>query len=293
MRFDLRNQTFHLVFALLAGFGLGLAYAWKVSPVTYVDASPAILRSDFKDQYRVVVAASYISTHDLARARARLELLADTDSVGELSAQAQRMLAAGEDFERVRSIAQLATDLQQGFVSLPFTSTPFAQKLDTPTAITPFIEQPFPAETLFIQEQTLDFELTPLAPAPAFTPTPRPASTAIPLPGKPFALVGQDTVCDASLNLGLLQVILLDARRRQVPGLKIIVASHDGESTFFTGLKPELGNGYADFLMKADTIYSIQIVEGGSFVPDITAPACSDPAGGSYLGGLLLTFQQP
>ena len=44
MKFDLRNQTFHLILAVLAGLGLGLAYSWKLSPVTYVDASPAILR---------------------------------------------------------------------------------------------------------------------------------------------------------------------------------------------------------------------------------------------------------
>jgi len=293
MRFDLRNQTFHLVIALLAGLGLGLAYSWKISPVTYVDASPAILRADFKDQYRIVIAASYTSTHDLTRARARLELLGETNPVNELSAQAQRMLAAAEDFERVRSIAQLATDLQQGFVSIPFTSTPFARNLDTPIADTPFIEEPFPTEPLFFQEPTLGSELTPLAPPPVLTPTPRPAFTAIPLPGKPFALVGQDTVCDFNLDQGLLQIIVMDGRRRQVPGLKIIITWDDGENHFFTGLKPELGNGYADFLMEVDTIYSVQIVEGGSFVPNISAPTCTDPAGGSYLGGLLLTFQQP
>src|SRR5690349_23625598 len=99
MRFDFRNGTFPLILALLAGFGLGLAYSWKFSPVTYVDASPAILRSDFKDQYRLVIAASYASTRDIARASARLELLGDADPVAELSAQAQRMLASGETFE--------------------------------------------------------------------------------------------------------------------------------------------------------------------------------------------------
>jgi len=293
MRFDFRSETVPLVFALLAGLALGLAYSWKISPVTYVDASPAILRADFKDHYRIVIAASYSSTHDLTRARARLALLGEANSINELSAQAQRMLSAGEEFERIRSIAQLATDLQQGFVSIPFTSTPFAQVPDTPIADTPFVEEPFPVETLFFQEPTLDFEVTPLASASVPTPSPRPASTANPLPGMPFALVGQDTVCDIDLPRGLLQILLLDARRRQVPGLSIIITWADGENHVFTGLKPELGNGYADFLMKEKTIYSVQIVQGGSFVPNIASPTCTDPAGGDYLGGLLLTFQQP
>jgi hypothetical protein len=120
----LRNSTFHFVLALLAGFGLGLAYSWLLSPVTYVDANPALLRQDFKDQYRIVIAASYASNQDLPRAQARLNLLGDVDPVGELSAQAQRMLAAGEPFEKARPLAQLATDLQQGRASNPITATP-------------------------------------------------------------------------------------------------------------------------------------------------------------------------
>jgi hypothetical protein len=293
MRFDPRNQILHLLVALLAGAGLGLAYSWKLSPVTYVDASPAILRSDFKDQYRMVIAASYASTQDIARARARLELLGDTDPVAELSAQAQRMLASGETFERVRPIAQLATDLQQGFVSLPFTGTPFTQIIDTPVVETPFIEEAFPTETPFLSEPTRSFEGTQLAPPAEFTATPRPTLTSIPAPGAPFTLVGQDTVCDPALKDGLLQIILMDSRRRQVPGIKVIVTWEAGESHFFTGLKPELGNGYADFLMKADTVYSVRVIEGGSFVPNLSAPSCTNANGAAYSGGLLLTFQQP
>src|SRR3972149_11883755 len=141
-RLTFHNTTLHLILALLTGLGLGLAYSWFISPVTYVDANPAILRADFKDQYRIVISASYASTHDLPRAKARLGLLGDTDTIGELSAQAQRMLSAGEPFERVRLLAQLATDLQQGFVSIPFTTTPFAQNTGTPGFETPLLEEP-------------------------------------------------------------------------------------------------------------------------------------------------------
>jgi hypothetical protein len=301
MRFDFRNTTLHIILALLIGLGAGLAYSWLISPVTYVDASPAILRVDFKDQYRNVIAASYASTHDLPRARARLVLLGDVDSIGELSAQAQRMLASGEPFESVRPLAQLATDLQQGFASVAITNVPPPiQSTNTPTAgtilpETPFIQTPLPSETfVFEAEPTLSFEQTLVVPqGPLSTSTPRPTSPPNPSAGDPFTLVGQDTVCDPSIKEGLLQVILMDARRRQVPGIEIIVTWNQGEDHFFTGLKPELGNGYADFKMKAETVYSIRVVEGGSFVPNITAPACTDPNGANYTGGLLLTFQQP
>jgi len=286
----------YIFVALLIGLGLGLAYSWIISPVTYVDANPAILRPDFKDQYRVVIAASYTSTHDLPRARARLELLSDTDPIGELSAQAQRMVAAGEPLENVQPLAQLATDLQQGFVSIPSTSTPFTNTnvINTQIVDTPFQES-LPTETQIIEETTplptLSFEQTPLVPV--TTNTPRPTFTPIPAPGAPFTLVGQDTICEPGTQSGLLQFILMDSRRRQVAGLEIIVTWSQGEDHFFTGFKPELGNGYADFIMQADTIYSVRVVGGGALVPNISAPSCTDPNGVKYTGGLLLTFQQP
>jgi hypothetical protein len=295
-------KPLHLILALLVGLGLGLAYSWRISPVTYVDANPAILRADFKDQYRIVIAASYSASHDLARARARLEVLGDADIIGELSAQAQRMVGAGESLKNIQPLAQLATDLQQGFVSIPPTSTRLA---GTPTSsvIKPVItdtptEEPIATETQTTMEPniptpTISFAQTALAPVASSTFAPRPTFTSVPPPGAPFALVGQDTVCEPGLQPGLLQFILMNARRTEVAGIEIIVTWNQGEDRFFTGFKPELGNGYADFIMQADTIYSIRVVEGGTFVPNISAPTCKDPNGAAYLGGLLLTFQQP
>jgi len=308
MKLFLRELILHLIPALIIGLGLGLAYSWLISPVKYVDANPALLRADFKDQYRIVIAASYTTSHDLARARARLQLLNNTDPVGELSAQAQRMLASGKSFDDVHPLAQLATDLQQGFAntsstasatvtSTSFASTPFTAVTSTSGLETPLPEETTPTTTPEFSEltlvPTLSFEQTPLAPQQLVTSTPRPTPTLKPSIGKPFTLVGQDTVCDTDLQPGLLQFILIDSRRRQVAGVEIIVTWSQSEDHFFTGFKPELGDGYADFIMQKDTVYSIRVVEGGSFVPNISAPTCTDPNGATYLGGLLLTFQQP
>ena len=305
-----RSSILYILLGLLAGLGLGLLYSWQISPVTYVDASPSILRADFKDQYRIVIAAAYASTHDLPRARARLELLSDTDPIGELSAQAQRMTGAGAPFEDTRPLAQLAADLQQGFAStspagapsanttlatLSFVSTPFNAVKSTPDLKTPLAEETIPtaefSEPTIIP--TLSFEQTPLVPQQLSTPTPRPTSTPTAGVSAPFTLVGQDTICDVNLRPGLLQFILTDSRREPVPGIQIVVTWAEGEDNLFTGFKPELGDGYADFIMQADTVYSIRVVDGGSFVPNISAPKCTDENDGSYLGGLLLTFQQP
>ena len=307
-------KILHLLLALLVGLGLGLAYSWFISPVTYVDANPAILRADFKDKYRVVIAASYTSTHNLERARVRLEVLGDLDVIKELSAQAQRMVGAGESFESIQPLTLLAADLQQGFVSIPSTSTPVASSMPTSTVIDATItstatKKPIATETQ-IKQTTIEATIPVTATLPTTTPTtsfaqtafapvasstfaPRLTFTPIPPPGAPFALIEQETVCEPRTQPGLLQFILMDKRRKQVPGIEIIITSSQGEDHSFTGFKPELGNGYADFVMQADTVYSVRVVEGGTSVPNISAPACKDLSGKSYLGGLLLTFQRP
>lgn len=284
--------TLHLLLALLAGLGLGLGYSWLIAPSHYTDATPSILRADFKADYRAVVAAAYASNHDLARARSRLAELKDPDPVQALSAQAQQMLAAGESFEDVRLVAQLASDIKQGEASF---SLP-----DTPTEIVvtelPATQTPLVAETPIVTPiGQVTFTPTQVVETPfVFTsPTPRPTYTPAPPPGKPFALVGQDTVCDTTLPQGLLQVMFLDSRRRQVAGVEVTVTWDNGEDSFFTGFKPELGDGYADFQMEAGITYSVRVVESGTTVPNVSIPSCTDSNGQPYLGGLLLTFQQP
>lgn len=298
MRRFFRSTTLHILLALLAGLGAGLFYSWRISPVTYVDANPALLRADFKDQYRMAIAASYAATQDLARARARLNLLGEGDPTAELSAQAQRMLAAGEAFEQVRPLAQLATDLKQGFASNPisFSPTPF------PTFNTPIVESTATimetpelaaeVEATYTPVPTLFFEQTPLAPAAVATNAPPPTFTPTAGPGAPFTLVGQETICEPG-QTPLLQFILQDARRRQMSGIEIIVTWSQGEDRFFTGFKPELGDGYADFHMQPEIVYNIRISAGGTFVPNVSTPVCTDPNGTQYPGSLALTFQQP
>jgi len=259
-----------------------------ISPVTYIDASPSILRADFKNQYRVVIAAAYQASHELERARVRLSLLGDADPVQALSAQAQQMLASGESLDNVELVAQLASDLQAGIASLP--STPiFAATSIEPSSVT---NQPVSViETVSTEESPVPTSIveTPLALA---SPTLRPTHTPVPPPGRPFALVGQDTICDTTLSEGLLQVMLMDTRRRQVPGIEIIVTWNGGEDRFFTGFKPEIGNGYADFQMDEGIVYSVQVVESGAPVPNISIPTCTDADGQQFRGGILLTFQQ-
>jgi hypothetical protein len=284
------------LFALALGFAGGLAYSWLIAPVKYVDANPALLRADFKDQYRIVIAASYASSHDLARARARLELLSATDPLGELNAQAQRMVGSSENAANVEMLVRLAGDLQKGVASIPATGAPVATAMRAPTMQTQISATAGITQTPTATSAptiTPTFNSATTFAAPELTVTPRPTQTAVPNAGTPFILVGQEPVCDPSIQPGLLQFKLIDARRRQIAGIEIIVTSTEGEDHLFTGFKPEVGDGYADFVMQENISYSIRVVAGGTFITNITAPTCTDPNGITSLGGLSLAFQQP
>ncbi len=275
--------------AIIVGFGLGLVYAWVISPVRYIDTTPNTLRADFKDQFRIAIAASYASTHDLGRAKARLALLGDPDSSQALAAQSQHMLAAGQSIDVVQQMAQLATDLTGGVAQIQPSAMMTATVSQT-TAISTAAVIGFgtDAATMPIASPTLES-----TPAIIFTPTPRPTHTPVPTPGAPYALVTQDTVCNTNLTDGLMQITVVDKNNHQIPGAEIIISWSGGEEHIFTGLKPEIANGYADYVMQAGISYTVRVGESGTPSQNLIAPTCPDSSGQTYTGGLHLVFQQP
>ena len=274
----------------LVGAALGIYYSWILSPVQYVDTTPESLRADFKDRFRSSIAAAYAATGNLERARVRLELLHDASSVEALNAQAQRMVAAGDPYGTVEQVAQLAADLQAGApVVLAPSPTPTREPLQRPTD-TPAPSGP--TETLVPGETSQPTVETPAPPEALSSPTARPTRTPTSRPGLPYGLVSQDTICDSTLAEGLLQVIVTDTRRRQVPGREVIASWDGGEEHFYTGLKPELGDGYADFIMQTGTPYSVRVASGGTPISDVTPPSCTARDGTVTTGQIKLTFQQ-
>jgi len=141
-------------------------------------------------------------------------------------------------------------------------------------------------------QPTIEVELT-STPIPVLTTTPRPTHTPTPTLGAPYQLVGQDTICDPELAEGLLQIVVINATRRQIPGAEIILTWSSGEEHIFTGLKPELGNGYADYLMTPEVTYSVRMADGGTPASGISAATCTAADDSTYLGGIRITFQQP
>ncbi len=290
----MKRIPWDILLALLVGIGLGLVYSWIISPTRIVDAQPSALRADFKDQYRSLIAAAYNATGNLPRARARLSLLGDSDPVEALNAQAQRMQAGGvngEQFEHPDQVAALALALS-GDQSDTLLETPTVEIANNSGDLSTATLPPPPPDVPIVLTETPEvIETQPTVTIGA--PTPRPTRTAIPTLGAPFALTGQESVCDSNLPDGLLQVLVLNSNRRQLAGVEIIITWDGGKEQFFTGLKPELGNGYADYLMAPDITYAIQLARGSDVAVGIVAPTCQTASGEPFFGGVKLTFQQP
>jgi len=292
----MKRFPWDILLALLIGLGAGLAYAWVFSPLSLTDTHPSTLRADFKDQFRASIAASYAATGNLPRAQVRLALLGDENLADALSAQAQRTIASGQ-FTQADQLAALALALESGINLQPSPIAPTIESFEpvnTETEITPFpspadipfelTETPQAVETPFIQTQTNNV---------VSTTTPRPTRTPLPTQGAPFRLTGIDEVCDSNLPDGLLQIVVFNSNRRQLAGIKVLVTWDTGGEEFFTGLKPELGNGYADFIMLPDTSHAVQLAVGSEIATDLVPPTCQTPSGETFLGGYKLTFQQP
>ncbi len=281
----------YLLTGLILGVALGLAYSWLIQPIRYVDTPPASLRSDFKDQYRALIAAAYMSTGDLERAKARLDLLKDANASEALSIQAQLSQAAGRPDYEVQALNLLASALSHGPVPSATTQptiTPTVRPTGTlsPTPLLPGTGAPITG--------TLTLAGSPsTTPSPPPTVTPLPTRTATPTQGAPFVLQKQDLVCDTAAGQSLIQVEMLDAAGQPVPGVEIIVSWGTNQDHFFTGLKPELGPGYADFLMSPGVTYTLQLASGGQPVPGIKASECEASDGTRYWGSWKLVFVQP
>jgi hypothetical protein len=103
----------------------------------------------------------------------------------------------------------------------------------------------------------------------------------------------QSFICDQRLGEPQIQVQATGSAGEPVPGVEVIVSWDGGEDHFFTGLKPEIGLGYADFAMTPGLVYTLRLADGGEPVTDLTAAECETSGGTRYWGAWLLIFEQP
>ena len=132
-----KRGHWYLLTGVLVGFLAGLAIAWIIQPVEYVDTSPASLKSSYKDYYRILIATSYAASGDLVRAKARLELLGDQNPLQALTEQAQRTLAEGSSPDEARALSLLAVTLGQAPPGETVATPPLPTQPGTAAPLTP------------------------------------------------------------------------------------------------------------------------------------------------------------
>jgi hypothetical protein len=287
----------YLLTGLILGLVFGLAYGWVFAPVKYVDTAPASMRADFKDQFRALIAVSYLSSGNLERARVRLSLIEKGDHAQSLADQAQKAISEGRPESEIQALGLLAAALMGQPVTLvtPVAGSPTPSLPPTETLTpTPLIAQTDTPEGNTTPDATSPPNSTaqPGRGTPTFTPTLLPTRTPTLTPGAAFVVQERELVCDLTVGEALIQVEILDAARQPVPGIEIVVRWDGMENYFVTGLKPEISLGYADFMMTPGIVYNLQLVAGSEPVSDLTVVECDGEAG-RFWGNWRLTFIQP
>ncbi|MFZ6026797.1 MAG: hypothetical protein ACOYYS_03695 [Chloroflexota bacterium] len=285
--------SLYLVTAFVLGVIVGLVYGWAIEPLQYSDTDPGALRADFKDHYRVLIARAFLSNQDIGRAVGRLKLLNDVDSVVALTLQAQRAIAESRPEKEVQALTYLMLALSQGEapIQLPTLANQAQEATPSVTSTSTTTPTPFLTATPLIEsgEGLATGIVTGTASSTAGV-IPTPTAT----PGAALSLYEQTLICDTPQETPMLQIEALDTESNPISGVTIRIqrAGDAHEELFYTGLKPEIGLGYADFAMFPDTDYLLWVGEGGPPV-EVKPPACEVASGKSTWGTWKLTFIHP
>lgn len=248
------------------GLALSLTYGWVLDPRP-LPVQPADLRPRDKEIYLRLIAVAFAHEKDLEWAQARLASLGEPNPHQGLVNLTERYIIEERDARDVIALAALAEALGQTTpIMLAFLATPTPAPTATPTpAPTPTprpTQTPTPATPIPTPTRRPSPTRTPtqtLTRTPAPTRTSTPTQTPTPGPDSPFGVAQSVVLCDEN-NGGLLRIYVRDRLGVGVPGVEIAVSWAGGEDKLFTGFKPEIDPGYADFQMEPDERYQVKLV---------------------------------
>jgi len=260
---------------LALGIALGLFYSWQIDPIIVRNISPADLRPADRQMYIVAAAQEYASDQNLQRAVERLIEADPEANPFETAANTVCDLIRTGQIDSITSIGvirNLRSIYEPQGVQSPCDTSAF----NTPVPVTIVASTP---------TATFTPSLTPVA---SKTPTQpinaQPISTAIPTStqvsadGSIFRQVFLEQFCDPVLN-GVIEIYVRDASSVDLPGVAVEASWANGQrrQVFYTGLKPERGNGYADFGMETGQTYRLSILnETGQPTQSLEASTCDE-----------------
>ena len=244
--------------SLIAGLLLGLGITRIQGPLPRGNAEPWQLRAQDRQHYMMAIALEYAHRGDTQRALDRLIALRPAqDPWGALAAGACELGSRGylrspSGIHALRSAVRLYA--AQGRVGC-------AEQLLPPDASADaFATQAAPGQEAAPEDG--DPRPTPLPTKPPLrqsllaTPTPRLAESD--QQERRFAVLSVRSFCDLA-RPALLEAQVVDYIGRGIPGQPIRVRWGNREDLFFSGLKVEHGDAYADFQMEQDIEYAIEM----------------------------------
>jgi hypothetical protein len=276
-----RFAWFALLLGLVIGAAGGLYYAWFLDPVNRVNIAPSQLNPTDRQAYVLLVSEAYLRDHDLDRARARLSTLGERDIAQMVAVQSDTAFLRGGDPGEIRALTTLAEALgAQPLAADVFSGTVAPTPPEKTATVTPTF-QGMASPTASPAGPTVTW--TP------FIPTLTPTRAVI--VDTEFDLVSRFILCEDSRRTGLLQVFVYNDVEQGVAAVEILVEWAGGSDTIYTGLKPGIDPGYADFRMEPDKLYTVTLVGLSEPVVGIDSSDCRDDSGGLSTPTVQLVFE--
>ncbi|MFN8379330.1 MAG: hypothetical protein U0452_11740 [Anaerolineae bacterium] len=267
-----------ILLGLVLGVIGGLLIAWVVAPVQVVDVAPYQLSEADKTRYLEAIALAYAQDSNLDRAvRRLLELQLPGDPIQVMADTACKLATSSyiNTTAGLRSVQAMVSFYQlQG-------RTGCADQVISASALQP----------TQVVELTLPTVTPTLVPPPTKTATPEssllttatPAVllvTPTPLPQQ-FELANVATACNAA-RPGVIEVLVYEVNGSTgIPGQVVRARWGDQDNLFVTGLQPDRGPGFADFVMTEGQSYLVDMPGQSPVVqPALIASPCTDPTTG-------------
>jgi hypothetical protein len=264
-----------VLIGLALGIGGGVFWAWQIDPRVEFDTEPWQLNEQDRANYIAAIMLRYSYDGDLNLAiNQLLELRSKTDPIQEVADVACKLATTGyvENSSGQRAVRAMMTFYQlQGrtgcadqLLVLNDQVTPqFTLEAATPTLRPPATKTPTP-------------------PASVSSPTPPSQTVFVPTlqPRTDYIVADVRTFCSSDPALaGIIEVRVQDYNGEGLPGVGIRARWNDGESRFFTGLKPERGPEYADFQMESGKSYTVEVIDGSDPTQALVAGPCTSDSG--------------
>jgi hypothetical protein len=284
-----------LLIGLALGLAAGLGYTWGLNPVQFYNTDPVDLRPQYKETWILLVAAAYRQDGDLDRALSRLAGL-DDPQIGRTVAEiTEGYIQAGKSATRIRALAALADALgARTDPMLIYLATPAPTLFFTPTPQPPTpTTTPLPTSTATAPPTPAPSATATATRTPTATPTPRPTSTMPPTATRPapYSLEESQRICPSPGNTPRIQVFVQTQEGAGLPGSEVWVTWSGGVDRFITGLKPEIGLGYADFDMVPGIVYAVAVGDPTQQIASgLRAESCASGAGGIPLSSWRLVI---